>query len=258
MGIRRLNYTGRRKINRADATFVIRERADAPPAFDATLRLGGYELPEDALVFVEAYRRTVWMRFPFGSVGRVAQPPADQCILSEFDSADNVLFRVKVTSNEGRHGVLLAEADGIRACLPEEIEQNLRPLLPVRPADLGDEVWKLDFSGADVVLLIDRSVGDWRAAANLPVFRALVCTAAMRQVLTRFSRDGFGTEDEDPSDAKSRWLRFAANLSGVGDAPEGDNDGEAEEWIDRAVAAFAQRATSRVSFSQFLQSEGHP
>jgi hypothetical protein len=257
MGIRRLNYTGRKKIKRADATFVIRERTDGPPAFDATLRLADYQLPGDALVFVEVYRRTTWMRFPFGSAGRLVLPPADQCVLSEFDTTDNLLFRVKVTSSEGRHGVLLAEADGIRACLPDEVEDDRQPLLLVRPADLGDEVWRLDFSGSEVVLLIDRSVGDWRAAANLPAFRALVCPAAMRQILTRFSRDGFSADDDDPTDKKSCWLRFAAGLPGVGDAPEGNDEGEVEEWIDRAVAAFARLAKSRESFAKYLQSEDH-
>ena len=115
MAIRRLNYTGRKPIHRSDTRITVREYPDRPATFDADLRLGEYKLPAGAYVFVEAYRQATWMRFPFGRVGELTPPPDLERILTEFESPDRVLFRVRVTSAEGRQGIMLAEADKIRA-----------------------------------------------------------------------------------------------------------------------------------------------
>ena len=62
---RRFNYTGRIRIRRKDLTICLREQ-DGILSFDADLSaLVDYELPPESFVFVEAYRQTNWMRFPF-------------------------------------------------------------------------------------------------------------------------------------------------------------------------------------------------
>ena len=49
--------------------------SDGMLSFDAKLDLTGYDLPDDARVFVEAYRQTSFMRFPHGTVaGRSRRP----------------------------------------------------------------------------------------------------------------------------------------------------------------------------------------
>ena len=68
MSIRRINSTGRRKILREDARIFVRPDSDGMLSFDAKLNLTGYDLPDDARVFVEAYRLTSLMRFPHGTV----------------------------------------------------------------------------------------------------------------------------------------------------------------------------------------------
>src|SRR5258708_5063469 len=105
--IRRFNYTDRLRIRRSDIRIVLREK-DGQLEFDADLRsLAEYDLPPDSFVFVEAYRQTNWMRFDFGQLGAIS-PDANR-VLSQFDSADGILFRVKVTPNGDTH-TLLAEA----------------------------------------------------------------------------------------------------------------------------------------------------
>ena len=93
--------------------------------------LDGYDLPAEALVFVKAYRQTTWMRWPWGTVGAL-QPPANRA-LAEFDSPDDVLFRVRVTSPgtpEEPHGLLPAEADRVRLRSPEELTTRARRCCP--------------------------------------------------------------------------------------------------------------------------------
>src|SRR5437016_2570906 len=107
MTISRLNYTGRKRLNRKDVQILLLEPSGGPLSFEAKLKLAEYKFPADALVFVEAYRQTQWMRFTFGKVGAVV-PPVDRR-LTEFDSPDGILFRVRVTSSSDREGVMLAE-----------------------------------------------------------------------------------------------------------------------------------------------------
>ncbi|HID24528.1 MAG TPA: hypothetical protein EYP14_19315, partial [Planctomycetaceae bacterium] len=168
MPVRRFNYTGRRRIRRSDVHIVVDEPTNGPLTFDAYLDLDGYGLPQDALVRVEAYRQTNWMPFDFGTVGSI-RPPDDRC-LTEFGSADAVLFRVRVTS-ASPPGLLLAEADRLRPKRREEREEQRISLLPVRSnEDIRHEVFRLDFSGDTPVLEVTAAAGDWRALVRDPAF----------------------------------------------------------------------------------------
>lgn len=250
MPTRRLNYTGRQRIARGDVRITACERPGNPATFEAAIRLQSYRLAADALVHVEAYRQTRWMRFDFGTVGGII-PPLDRA-LAEFDSLDQVLFRVKVTSASGeRQGMLLAEADRIPIRRPQDADEERLPLLPVAPGDLADEVYQIDFTNDHPTLLVNREVGDWRQVAQSPPFRSLVYSAALRQILTRIlCIDRVGdTDDED--DWRVRWLRFAAGMSGVGDIPDPEDRDASESWIDTAVAAFARQFQMIEQFRSF-------
>ncbi len=253
MPTRRLNYTGRQRIARGHVRITARERPDAPPTFDVAMRLQSYRLPPDARVSIEAYRQTRWMRFDFGTAGGII-PPLDRS-LSEFDSLDRVLFRVKVTAATGeRQGVLLAEADQIPIRLPEESDEERIPLFPVAPGDLGEQVYIVDYSDGPPTLLVNRAVGDWRQVAQSPPFRSLVYSAAFRQILTRILCID-GLNDSDGEDWQPRWLRFATSLSGVTDVPDPDDRDACEAWIDTAVAAFARQFNMMDQFRAFWRGE---
>ena len=73
---RRVNFTGRKRIPRRDVSVSLMER-DGPRSFDATLRLDGSGLPKDAMVYVEAYHKTDYMRYPFGTVGSPQKNPRE-------------------------------------------------------------------------------------------------------------------------------------------------------------------------------------
>jgi hypothetical protein len=255
MAISRLNYSGRKRISRQDVLILLHEPPGSPLSFEAQLKLGGYNLPDDALLFVEAYRQTQWMRFPFGTVNAVV-PPVDRR-LTEFESEDGILFRVRVTSQAGRQGLLLAEADKVPVRRPEDVEENRLPLFPVQPADLGSQTWRVDFS-SDPVLLINKAVGDWRAVAVSPVFRSLVCPAALREVITRilFLEDYPDLEDRD--DWKTRWLLFAGSVPGAGEPPADGETDSFEDWIETAVEAFCRQQRFFDHFLAFWKGESKP
>jgi hypothetical protein len=180
--IRRYNYTGRKAINRSDANMRIE---DGPLRFHAALALDNYGLLPDAKVFVEAYRQTNWMRFDFGTVGAVKAP--GDLRLSEFDTREGILFRVRVTATANPEGRLLAEADQISPVhIKETGEETREPLLPIKPADLGEEVFRVDFSDRPI-LLINNQFGDWRALARSPFFVCMALPQTLREILTFFA-----------------------------------------------------------------------
>lgn len=244
MPIRRLNFTKRRRILRDDVEIVLHEQTN-PPTFDAHLKLEGYDFPPDARVFVEAYRQTTAARFDFGTVSVPVQPASTS--LDEFDSPAAILFRVRVTATSGRKGILLGVADRIRPQQPDEKPDPRIPLLPPKPDDLGEEVWRVEFSSSATYLVINNRLPDWKETTRDPNFRALVFPAAMRRILERILYIDEYTDTEDDHDWHSLWLRFASVLPGSGPIPR-NRDGY-DDWIEDAVAAFARRTRLQTACS---------
>jgi len=245
MPIRRFNYTARQRIARADADIVLHGESTDAARFDANLHLSEYEFPPDARVFVEAYRQTSLMRFDFGTVSAPRPPP--ERVLVDFPTVDEVLFRVKVTAASERAGVLLGEADQLRPRQPEQQPDRRVPLLPVIPANLGDEVWRVDFDGR-TSLLVSRDLHDWKQTVGSHTFRALVYPAALRMILERILLIEDYTASDDPQDWRSQWLQFAARIPGSRALVLPGSPDEYEEWIENAVGAFARQFQLRTGF----------
>lgn len=245
----RFNFTGRKKIAREHASFAIREGGDGL-YFDASVSLGSYNLDPKALVFVEAYRQTSWMRFDFARVGIPNTPPIQHRRLTLFDVPQGILFRLKITSDGEQGAKLLAERDRIRPQQPGEEETHSPPLMDWKPHDLGEELWRVDFSDDPLLLINKRLAGSgYEQVLADPQFKAQVAPAIMRQILTRFliiEEDAGGDSEED---ARSRWMDFARELPGVGDEPELSDQNLVEDWIDRAVESFCR---SRGLLERFL------
>jgi hypothetical protein len=257
MSIRRVNSTGRRKILREDIRISVRPDSNGTLTFDATLDLTDYDLPDDARVFVEAYRQTSFMRFPHGTVAASQPPPDLTRQLTEFVSREGLLFRVKVTSTGDRAGVLLAEGDRIPISDDKEQPDNRVALLPTKPEELGQETWRVNLTGANgPLLLVNKRVGNWRAVVASPLFRSLVYPAAMRQVLWHIYKVEGTRATDDADDWRCRWLTFAMALPGTGAPPLSSNDDDMwGEWITAAVESFARQHQMLEHYTAFLAAE---
>ena len=243
MSIRRINSTGRIKILRDHVRISVREDSINGLGFDASVDLSSYDLPDSACVFVEAYRQTTFMRFPFGTKAAPRLADTTNCWLKEFSAAEGILFRVKVTSTRGRSGVLLDEADRIPIGDPQEADEKRVPLLPPVPQDLGQQLWRLDFEGSSgPLLLVNSKVDDWKTLAGSTLFRALVYPEAMRAVLWHVYKVEETREVDDLQNWRCRWLLFASSLPGVGQPPlSSSDDADWAEWIQDAVSSFCRR-----------------
>jgi len=249
MPVRTLNFTRRKRIERKHALITVHEDHNGP-FFDAMLDLSSYGLPDEARVFVEAFRQTTYMRFDFGRIGDLRAP--SKRFLTEFDTAEGIQFRVKVVATEPR-GLLLAQADGIRPRQAKEEKDERVPLISVVPEELGHEIWRLEFDEREPMLKVNTLVGNYRDIVRDPVFVALVLPAVLRDILWRILIYHDHRDVSDMEDWRSRWLTFASLLPGVGPPPEDEtSDQDAlEEWIERAVASFCRKHTIRQKFTHY-------
>jgi hypothetical protein len=251
--LRRINYTGRKRIGREDIRIILYEAGVAPAKFDAQLQLAKYALPSDATVFIEAYRQTFLMRFDFGTVSNL-KAPADRN-LSEFESPEGILFRVKVTSQSPEKGKLLAEADRIPFHRADEEQEDRIPILPVVPQDLGPEITKIDFAD-EPRLLVNSVLPGYRNLALSPAFMSLVYPAALREILTRILRIERHRDTEDAEDWRSKWLLYSMFLPGIGEPPqEEEEDTVVDDWIDEVITAFTRKFGMLQKFESYWREE---
>jgi hypothetical protein len=246
MAVRRINYINRKRISQKDVEVYVYPSDNGISAFDVNLNISKYNLPEEAHLYVEAYRQTSWMRFRFGNVGDIKMPSNRQ--LSEFNVPEVIRFRVKVTSKTDPKGVLLAEADQIQPKFPEEEADERFSLLPVRPdEDLRDQIYKLNMDDRPI-LLINPKVGDWRSVARNPLFISLVYPNLLREILTRIFYVEEYFDIDLMSDWRSQWIYFATKLPGTSDPPAETQRDKIEDWINEVVSAFCRKFSIQKKF----------
>jgi len=250
--IRRLNYTGRKKIPRSRVTIRVATANDMQ-RFSADYDLTGLRFQQDARVFVEAYNSTSYMRFPFGTVGQREEPLDTR--LTEITPRPLARFRLKVVDQTKRYGLLLGVADQLIPLRPDQDLKEKESLLPVDFVDLGDRVWRLDLSNGPVLELNKRVELIGEAARSGGSFVGLVFPEVVRRVLSYVVLELGETDPAaDDDEWHCRWLRYATKLPGVDEIP-GTKD-EREQWIETTVEAFCRAHQSRHKLELALQREG--
>jgi hypothetical protein len=234
--LRKLNFTERTRIPRSGFMVALRREADGTLAFDASLTLGDNAFPGDARVYVEAYHRTSYMRFDFGTVDAIAAPAERR--LTEIDST-SVRFRIRIVDAATRR--ILAVADDVRVSERAPGDAERAPLLPVQfSSTLDQQPWRVAFEADTPVLeLNNRIEGIEKLATSDRTFFALVYPAAVREILTRILLVEQQSEVDDEESWMSHWLRWAAQFTTA--PPPVVEDDDAPRWIDEVVGAFCSR-----------------
>jgi hypothetical protein len=182
--------------------------------------------------------------------------------LSEFNDADGIQFRVKVTSAPDGNGLgggrLLAMVDEIKPTQPGDDRDPARSLLVTEARPLGGEAWKIDLAHVTPTLLIDPVIGG-KEFARHPAFRALVAPTIVRQILAEYCLiDESEPDDDDSGDYRSRWIAFGERLAGKR-CPFGERrEDDRREWIDDACQQFALGKKLVDDFVHHLASEATP
>jgi hypothetical protein len=253
--IRKFNYMGRKRIPRNRITINMVSTPNGPASFDASFDLKGLNLPQKAKIYVEAYRRSFFQRFVFGTIENL-KPPLDR-YLGDLDARALVMFRIKIVDAAGK-GRILAVADKIMPRRLDEEPMDRLCLLPVDFVDLGQSIWRLDLAGDWPNLLLNSRIDETREIARSNVsFLSLVYPEVVRQVLHKIVVDEDHTDPEsDPDDWMSLWLNFTYKLLKVGYLPpSGESEPIRQEklkWVEEAVEAFCSENQMLNKFKQSL------
>ncbi len=240
--LRRLNYTGRKRIRKTDVDITLIEKTGMPPRFEAILRLSGLGLPGEAPVFIEAYQSEIMERFDWGTVDN--PKPPDDTTLWNLDETRPVRFRIKVTDPAGKRGRLLAAAFAVTPKGDEPDDEGRESIIDVKAKDLGEVPYRIEFPpGEKVQLTLNSRIPYFRDRLKQdPLFQALIFPSIIREVLYRITLadDSFSEIEtngnfEDDS-WQRRWLKFAKMIYGDMEyEPSTDN---IDEFVDRVIEKF--------------------
>jgi len=236
---RRLNYTERKRITQDRITISVTRRKGLAESFSASVKLDGLNLPDAAKVYIEAYHRTDYARYVFGTVGNPILP--EYTGLSDLARPSDLRFRILVVDEAVEHGLILASADRIRPT----VEYEKRSILPVVIEDLGRQVWKLDFTGDEPVLVLNERLPNIHNLPSTdPRFRLYILPAILREVFSHmFFVERIEDLEEPAVDWHRNWLDFAKKiLPHEADWPQRSGDEYSSEdvtnWINLLEREF--------------------
>ncbi|MCD6304990.1 MAG: hypothetical protein J7M32_01730 [Deltaproteobacteria bacterium] len=250
--IRKLNYTGRQKIPRCNVEIDVRRDRAGMRTFDIRLHLDRLDLPGKAHIYVEAYHRSGYQRFDFGTLEKMRIP--EDMRLTRLSRSAIPLFRIKVVDTSDRHGRILGSVDKIRPQSVDDQPADRQTLLHVEFDDLGNKIWELDLEGDWPTLRLNAGAEEISFIAGADYrFLSLVYPEVVRQILTRILIQDDHTDPEcNDDDWPTLWLRLASDLPGMRPPPQTEK-AERERWIEDAVEAFAVKYNLLGKFNKSLQ-----
>lgn len=250
---RKLNYTGRKRIERERVSInLIRQNGRVVSFVLNRLDIDDLHMPGDARIYVEAYYRTELKRFDFGTVANRTYPSSTT--LADLAYPENLKFRILVV--DPADGRVLAHATGIT---PEEPAER-RSILPVEFKDLGSEIWRVEYEGEEdspILCINNRIPNIQNIAKQDPQFLIYVYPAVVREILTHMVFVEEVDSVTDPSIGwHNDWIKFSINLGvtppeSLNHTDENFDKDAALRWIDRVSTAFSN--AYRGKFLEYLQ-----
>jgi len=230
---RTINHTGRRKIVANELQIQLQDYEQDNLIFDVDFKLDKNKLPEDALIYIEAYYKNTLQRFHYGTVGQIKVP--DDRKLNQIDLSGPTLFRVHIVDESENLGRLVASAERLRP-EGEEDEDQRSSLLTVKSRPLGEETWRIEFAtGGKPELCINNKIPDAIGQIkNNPLFQTLILPAALRQVLMFY----IWNDNVEEGSIAEEWLHFAEHIAS--EKPQDEDPSVLMIWIDEVVERFSK------------------
>jgi hypothetical protein len=249
--IRKFNYTGRKKIKRDRISISLVE--DKPyKSFTAAFKLKGLGLADDAVIYIEPYYKSSFMRFSFGTVAKVIPP--ENTYLTDIPSTNVLQFRVKVVDESGENGKIIAYADNLTPHKPEA-NSSRNSILPIDwDHDLNQQLYRVSFRANGPILEINQRLANRKELMKKDnVFRSLVLPSVLKEICQKIVATNELFDREDDS-WQNQWLKYINEVLHVDTAedlgsPE-MNDDDISEWLDEVVAAFCNYNKIRSKFEQ--------
>ena len=237
---RRLNFTGRKRINKTDVQVRVVNGGPGAPSFSATVDFSQMKLPQEAPVFIEARQKDLMQRFNCGTVGDFRLP--EDTTLTEVDGSAPLSFWVRVLDPSRSDGRLLAVARSIHpeGDVPDE-DEGRDSLLAVRARPLGSIPWMIEFptdsEGIPWLVMNNRIPDPIGKIQNNAVIQGYVLPAAIREILGRIY---LNAESITEGSWQEKWLHYCKRISGL-EWPQTSETEDAIAWIEQVTNMFCEQ-----------------
>jgi len=247
--IRKFNYTRRRKIS-GDATTIrlICDRKEK--SFEADIRLQDMRFPEHAKVYLEAYYKTNYMRFPFGTVNNIHRPYST--ILTDFTNTDLIYFRVKIVDESETIGKILGFVSGLEPKDTDREQKHNFSILSVNyDADLGQKLYNLETEEIEnlPILEINRKLENGSVIVTSDIFITTIYPSVIRELASEIINDDTTYTEEDDC-WQGYWIKYFRHILGASIMPpQRDDDRIKKDWIEDTVNAFCNKYRVRSRYT---------
>lgn len=243
---RTINHTRKKTIPKSRIDIKVIKRNGLIERFKANLELDGLELSGDAKVYIEAYRRFQWNRYDYGTVDFPGAK--EHLFLGDLKHSESLTFRVLVRDEEGK--IL-----GLREDVKPSEQQGVTPLLPVELDDIGQVIWRLDFTGENggPVLVLNDDVPDLLNMARTDErFILSVYPEVLRRVLSHiiYVEENAKSITNLPEGWQRDWFSLARSILPEKKPPKvidpEDHEyggGEIETWLNDVRDEFSRKRT---------------
>lgn len=227
---RRVNHTRRIRIELQRCAIRVSAR-DHAVLVSASVDLSGLILEPDAKVFLDVSRKAQSQRLPLGTMGT---PTVLVNAETFFDDPAGLRYDIVVVGADD--ALLLAAARRVR---PENSGAE-ESLLPIRPEDLGERLWRLELDDGHPTLEVNSNSIRWRELADSALFQALVLPEVVGMILTFLAEQGV-VEDDDADGPLHSWISFFGGLGvNVEDLSNELDPAARRAVIEQTVDGFAR------------------
>lgn len=248
---RRINFTGRKRIHRSDLGVMLERTENSLGVTVTKLELDALALPHSANIFLEIYHQTFHHRIHCGTVGSPSVPTRSE--IDDFAAPELLKCRVLIVNDDAGEdrGKVLAQADRVPVSVLGGAGPS-RGLLPVGPDDLGNLLWRMNFTDGPTLLINDTT--DWRALSKSDWFRSLVYPEALRRIyLWTIVQLREGADGDDSLEDWVQYFDLRLQIKVREDA--NDADADIESLADEAVTRFAEALSTHKFWPSELTEE---
>ena len=248
--IRKFNYTNRGKISSNSITITLNtDRKEKN--FDAQFTLQDYNFPEHAKIYLEAYYKTNYMRFAFGTVSKIIPPPST--VLTDFINTDLIYFRLKIVDETNINGRILALAAGLEPKDVEKEQKNRMSILKVNyDADLGQRLYHLELDEIEdlPILEINKKLENGSILVTSDIFISTIYPSVIREIATEIINDDTNYQEDDEC-WQGYWVKYFKHILGTSSVHpiNTDDDEFKKEWLEEIVNSFCNKYKIRTRFT---------
>jgi hypothetical protein len=248
--IRKFNYTNRVKL-KTDSFEINLNQTTSGKFFDAQLLLKPYSFPEYAKIYVEAYYKTNYMRFNFGTISNFVQP--SNTLLSDFTNTDLIYFRIKIVDDTGKNGKILALTSGIEPKGIEPGQKNRKPIIKVNYSmDLGQRLYHLELDEIEdlPILEINRKLDNASQLVKSDIFISTIYTSVVFEIANEIVNSD-SIYDENEESWQGYWIKYFKQTLGIHTAHpiKTDENEQKKEWIEDILNSFCSKYKVRTKFA---------